>query len=108
MKSAKSPVLAFLLSLIVPGLGHFYLGRTGRAIGTILGTIMVLPLLFVVLGPFMAAAALNPLWLVGAWWLGAAGEAAMAAQRMARCPYCTRIIDRRATVCPYCTRSVAD
>jgi len=41
----RNPVLAFILSVIVPGLGQFYCGRVRRA-GFLYGVGLVVSLLF--------------------------------------------------------------
>lgn len=65
-KEGKSAVLAVILSLIIPGLGHFYLGSIGKGFtflilqllgagltSTIIGAIIGIPILIIM--PIWAA-----------------------------------------------------
>lgn len=58
----KSEELALILSLVITGLGHIYLGQTNKGIWLLVAAVACWALTFVLLFPFIIAFAL---WIYG-------------------------------------------
>jgi TM2 domain-containing membrane protein YozV len=63
-KEGKSSVLAVILSLVIPGLGHFYLGSSGKGVMFLilqaLGVGLVCSVVLAIVGiPLLL---INPIW----------------------------------------------
>ena len=66
---SKSPLTAVILSLLLTGAGHFYVGRAGRGLAWLFGGILLTLLTAFIAGPFV--------------WIGAAIDAHYCAKRSA-------------------------
>lgn len=95
----KSPVVAGILSFLIPGAGSIYAGRLGRGLATFFFGI---PIFITVILLFMP--------LMGIWalllWLLIPLEAAIHAAKVGECPFCRGKVDKRATICPHCQRDL--
>ena len=126
MERRARPAVAAILALAVPGLGHTYLGRWGRAVAwflTIVTTAVVLvgtfgganatnlramPITVLVpMGGLLALSAVDAYLLAGRRpTAGTGAEAADAADRL-RCPDCGREVDPELDFCHWCTRRLS-
>lgn len=58
-RGKRSPALAAVLSLLIPGLGQLYNGEIGKAVLFLLGWILVIPWALAVMDAYYAATVLN-------------------------------------------------
>lgn len=96
MKRAKNPWVAALLTFVVIGLGQMYNGQWGKGFGALFAGILFSLLIAAGIG-----AVLLPL-----WYIGVIIDAFVTANKLVKCPNCTKTIDREAKVCSYCSRDV--
>ncbi|MFH1752004.1 MAG: DUF6677 family protein [archaeon] len=46
-------ILAIIFSILIPGVGHIILGKTGKGLGILVVSIISIPLMFVIIGFFL-------------------------------------------------------
>ena len=92
-RHCKSIIIAVILSLLIPGTGHIYLGRIGRGFATfIIASVLIgvtLGLAYMVIAPLVAL------------------EAAIMSRSVGECPICRARIHAKALRCPMCGESFA-
>lgn len=91
---SKSMAIAVILSLLIPGTGHMYLGRIGRGFATfIIAGVLIgitVGLGYLIIGPLVAL------------------EAAAMSRSVGECPTCRSRIHMQAKRCPACGEAFTD